>query len=273
MFQRQMRKTTLQSAVATAEVIFHAAVRNVRKSHGNAVIGLLLNILQTLLMIAVFYLMFELLGMRGSVIRGDYLLYIMSGIFVFMTHVKTVGAVVGCEGHASPMMKHSPMNTFVAVAAASLGALYQQFLSAVVILYVYHAAFVPISIEDPVSTMAMFLLAWVLGVALGMVFQAAKPWWPEGVGIISQVYMRANMILSGKMFVANMMPGYILAFFDWNPLFHIIDQGRGFIFLNYAPHYSNWVYPVYCMLAFLMVGLMGEFYTRKYASASWGAGK
>jgi ABC-type polysaccharide/polyol phosphate export permease len=273
MFQRQLRTTTLESAAATAEVIFHAAVRNVRKSHGNAVVGLLMNILQSLLMIAVFYLMFELLGMRGTMIRGDYLLYIMSGIFVFMTHVKTVGAVVNCEGHASPMMKHSPMNTFVAVAAAALGALYQQFLSAAVILYIYHAAFVPISFEDPVATFGMFLLAWVSGLALGMVFQAAKPWWPEGVTIASQIYMRANMVLSGKMFVANMMPGYLLVFFDWNPLFHIIDQGRGFIFLNYTPHFSNWVYPVYCTLAFFMIGLMGEFYTRKYASASWGAGK
>jgi ABC-type polysaccharide/polyol phosphate export permease len=273
MFQREMRKSTLQSAVATAEVIFHAAVRNVRKSHGNAVVGLLMNIMQTVLLVAVFYLMFELLGMRGTVIRGDYLLYIMSGIFVFMTHVKTVGAVVNCEGHASPMMKHSPMNTFVAVAAAALGALYQQFLSAVVVLYVYHAAWTPLTFEDPLGIMAMFVLAWFLGVALGMVFQAAKPWWPEGVGLISQIYMRANMILSGKMFVANMMPGYILAFFDWNPLFHIIDQGRGFIFLNYSPHYSNWAYPIWCTLAFLMIGLMAEFYTRKHASASWGAGK
>ena len=273
MFQREMRKTTLQSAISTADVIFHASVRNVRKSHGNAVVGLLLNILQAVLMIAVFFLLFELLGLRGSAIRGDYLLYIMSGIFVFMTHVKTVGAVVGCEGHASPMMKHSPMNTFVAVAAAALGALYQQFLSAVVILYVYHAAFVPITIEDPVGVMSMFLLSWASGLALGMVFQAAKPWWPEGIGMISQVYMRANMILSGKMFVANMMPGYVLAFFDWNPLFHIIDQGRGYIFLNYSPHYSSVSYPVWCTVAFLMLGLMGEFFTRKHASASWGAGK
>ena len=273
MFQRELRTTTLQSAVATAEVIFHAAVRNVRKSHGNAVIGLLLNIFQTVLMIAVFYAMFALLGMRGSSIRGDYLLYIMSGIFVYMTHVKTMGAVVACEGHASPMMKHTPMNTFVAVAAAALGALYQQFLSAAVVLYVYHAAFVPITFEDPAGILSMFLLAWMSGLALGMVLQAAKPWWPEGISMISQVYTRASMIFSGKMFVANMMPGHVLVFFSWNPLFHIIDQGRGYIFLNYTPHYSNVAYPIWCTLAFLMVGLMGEFYTRKYASASWGAGK
>ena len=273
MFQREVRSTTLGSALATAEVIFHAAVRNVRKSHGNAVVGLLMNIFQTVLMVSVFFVMFALLGMRGNAIRGDYLLYLMSGVFIFMTHVKTMGAVVGSDGHASPMMKHAPMNTFVVVAAAALGALYQQTLSAAVVLYVYHAAFVPITFEDPSGTLAMFLLAWISGVGVGMVMQAAKPWWPEGIGLISQVYTRANMIFSGKMFVANMMPTHILAYFQWNPLFHIIDQARGDIFLNYTPHFSNVAYPVWCTLAFLMIGLMGEFYTRKYASASWSAGK
>ena len=87
------------------------------------------------------------------------------------------------------------------------------------------------------------------------------------------IYMRANMIASGKMFVANNMPTYMLDMFNWNPLFHTIDQGRGFIFLNYNPHYSSIAYPIKVTLACLMIGLMGEFYTRKHASASWSAGR
>jgi ABC-type polysaccharide/polyol phosphate export permease len=59
--------------------------------------------------------------------------------------------------------------------------------------------------------------------------------------------------------------------FDWNPLFHTIDQARGFAFINYNPHFSNWQYPLYVGITLLMIGLMGEFYTRQYASASWSA--
>jgi ABC-type polysaccharide/polyol phosphate export permease len=51
------------------------------------------------------------------------------------------------------------------------------------------------------------------------------------------------MIASGKMFVANTLPPAMLAMFDWNPLFHIIDQCRGFVFNNYFPRNSNWEYP------------------------------
>ncbi|HEX9858629.1 MAG TPA: ABC transporter permease [Paracoccaceae bacterium] len=271
MFRSEVRKSQTRTAFGLLELVFHATVRNVRKSHGNAVIGLLMNIFQTVLLVAVFYVLFEVLGMRGSAIRGDFVLYVMSGIFMFMTHTKTMGAVSGAEGPTSPMMKHSPMNTIIAICAAALGALYTQVLSAAVVLGFYHAAFRPIYIHEPVGMMGMFLLSWGSGVAIGMVFLAAKPWAPDLVGLLSTIYQRANMIASGKMFVANAMPSYILAMFDWNPLFHTIDQGRGFVFLNYNPHFSSIGYPVKITIACLMIGLMGEFYTRRHASISWGA--
>ncbi|MFN6979368.1 MAG: ABC transporter permease, partial [Gemmobacter sp.] len=231
------------------------------------------NILQSVLFVVVFYVMFELLGLRGATIRGDFFLYIMSGVFLFMVHTKTVGAVSGAEGPTSPMMKHAPMNTIVAIGAAALSTLYMQVLSGAVTVFAYHVAITPITIEDPVGTMGMVLLAWFSGIAVGMVFLAAKPWMPDLVGLVTLIYQRMNMIASGKMFVANMTPGYVLAYFDWNPLFHTIDQARGYVFLNYEPHFSNWQYALYVSLALLMVGLMGEFYTRKRASASWSAGR
>lgn len=273
MFRVQTRKTHIGGALDLLALIYHATVRHVRKTHGNAVIGLLLNMLQTILMVAVFYIMFDLLNLRRTAIRGDFLLYVMSGIFLFMTHTKTVGAVAGSEGPTSPMMKHAPMNTIVAIASSALSALYIQTLSAAIVLFFYHAAFTPIQIHDLPATVGFFLLAWFSGAGIGMVALAAKPWAPEIVGLITTIYQRANMIASGKMFVANMLPGSMIALFDWNPLFHCIDQARGAMFLNYSPHYTSVSYPVYLTLVCLMVGLMGEFYTRRHASLSWGAGR
>ena len=152
-----------------------------------------------------------------------------------------------------------------------MGALYVQVLSLFVILFVYHVAFVPLEIEQPIAAFGMLLIAWFTGCALGMVLLALKPWFPTFVSIFSMVYQRANMIASGKMFVANTLPSFMLAMFDWNPLFHAIDQARGYAFINYNPRYSNWEYPMWVGLVLLMIGLMGEFYTRKHASLSWDA--
>ncbi len=272
MFQHSnFRHTTLGSAISLAELIYHSVVRSIRKTHGNAVMAILMNMLQAAIFVISFYVMFTVLGLRGAALRGDFLLYIMSGIFLFMTHIKTLGAVVGSEGPASPMMQHAPLNTIIMIAAAALGTLYIQVLSLFVILLIYHTLITPIVIDQPIPAFGMLLVAWYSGLSIGVVLLSLKPWFPSAVEIFSTVYQRVNMIASGKMFVANTLPAFMLAMFDWNPLFHAIDQARGFIFINYTPRYTSIDYPMIVATVLLMIGLMGEFYTRRHASASWGA--
>lgn len=273
MFTVENQKSQFRTFFGLVELIYVSTVRNVRRTQRNPLLGLISNVFQSFIFVAAFFFMFSVLGLRGSAIRGDFVLYLFSGIFLFLTHIKAVGAVMGSEGPASPMMKHAPMNTAIAIASSALSALYLQVLSAAVILFIIHVAWHPIIIDQPIPAIGMFLLAWASGVGVGMVFLAIKPWFPGFATIGSTVYNRANMIASGKMFVANSMPGYILVFFDWNPLFHAIDQARGFTFINYNPHFSSIQYPLVLTAVLIMVGLMGEFYTRKHASLSWGAGR
>ncbi|MFP4328945.1 MAG: ABC transporter permease [Paracoccaceae bacterium] len=269
MFQQTRPRTRMGSAVTIAELVYHGVVRSIRKTHGNPIMSIALNVMQTVIFVLAFYVMFSILGLKGLRIRGDFLVFIMTGIFLYMTHTKTLGAVVGSEGPASPMMQHAPMNTAIAILSAAFGALYIQVLSMVLILFVYHVAFTPLEIHDPIGCMAMILMAWFTGAAIGLVLLALKPWFPTFVNLFSTIYQRANMIASGKMFVANTLPGYMLVMFDWNPLFHAIDQSRGHAFVNYFPRNSSWEYPLYLGLVLVMIGLMGEYFTRKHASASW----
>ena len=273
MFQPSVPRSSVTSFFATMELIFHVAVRDIRKTNGNAVIGLLISITQSAIMVLVFWFMFTVLKMRGSAVRGDFMLYSMSGVFMYMTHIRAIKAVSKAEGPTSAMMKHAPMNTIVAISGQALAALYQQVLSIVVILFIYNTMFNRITIEQPIAAFCMLLLAWASGVGVGMIFKAATPWAPDFFSILTSIYTRANMIASGKMFLANAMKTSLLSWFNWNPLFHIIDQSRGFVFLNYHPHYSTVSYPVIVTGALIIVGLMGDTFTGKYASASWSMGK
>jgi ABC-type polysaccharide/polyol phosphate export permease len=269
MLSDRNQPSSFVKAATILELIFHAAVRSIRKSHGNAVIGLLINIAQTIMLIVVFYAMFMVLGRGGNGLRGDFLLYLMTGIFLFMCHIKALNAVVNSEGPASAMMKHAPMNTFIAIGAAALGELYIQVLTLFFVLFLYHAAWMPLSIHDPAGAFGMLLLSWFTGVTIGLVLLALKPWAPSFVKLLTQFYSRANMVASGKMFVANTLPGFMLPYFTWNPLFHTIDQARGYAFINYNPHFTSVSYVAYFAIVALVIGLMGEFYTRQRASISW----
>ena len=117
------------------------------------------------------------------------------------------------------------------------------------------------------------ILAWFTGCAVGMVFLALKPWFPRFTGIAKTVYVRVNMIASGKLFVVNTLPASMIAMFDWNPLFHIIDQLRGATFLHYNPQFTNADYPIYVALVLIMIGLLGEYFGRQHVSLSWFAGR
>ena len=271
MFQVRQRRSTIASALIIFELIYHSVVHSVRSSHGNAIMSLLTNLMQMAIMVLAFYVMFSLLGLKSAALRGDFLVYIMTGIFLYMTHVKAVGSVSGAGGPTSPMMLHAPMNTIVAIASSALASLYLQILSMFVILFGYYMVGNKFTIDQPIKAIGMLMLAWFTGCAVGLVLLAIKPWSPGFVQTFTLIYQRANMIASGKMFVANTLPGYMLAMFDWNPLFHIIDQSRGFAFINYNPRYSNWEYPLLIGITLIMIGLMGEFYTRRTASKSWGA--
>ncbi|PJI85806.1 ABC-type polysaccharide/polyol phosphate export permease [Yoonia maricola] len=255
------------------EVTYHTIVRSARSGHRNAVIALVLNMVQGLTMIVAFLLFYQVLGLRSSPIRGDMLLYIMTGIFVYLTHIKSVSAVMGAAGPTSAMMLHRPMNTIIAIVAAAVSTFYQQFITMVIILTLYHILFTPITIHDPITALGFLILAWFSGCAVGMIFLALKPWFPRFTGIAKAIYIRVNMIASGKLFVVNTLPATMIAMFDWNPLFHIIDQMRGAVFLHYNPQFTNVEYPIYLSLVFIMIGLMGEFFARQHVSLSWFAGR
>ncbi len=271
MFRVETRKSKFALTWGILELIFHAAVRNVRKTHGNAVIGLLMAIMQSVLMIGIMVFVMDLLGMRRVAVRGDFVLYMMTGILNFGIFSQTMGAVAKSEGPTSAMMQHAPMNPIVAIGAAALSTLYIQILSSAMILFFYHTLWTPITIHEPQYVFGAFMLSWFSGVAVGMIFRAATPWQPELVGTLTSVYMRLNMLFSGKMLLANMTPGHIRDFYTWNPLFHTIDQTRGFMFENYHPHYSSIMYPIYVSLALMVIGLMGENFSNRHISLSWGA--
>lgn len=273
MFVQRRNRNLVQAAFTTPALIYHQTVHTLRQTHANAVIGILITMMQSVLMVAGFLAMYWVMGVKRSPIRGDFLLFIMSGIFMFMAFNGAMAKVSGAGKSTNQMMKHGPLNTAIAMSGAALAALYTNVLSALVLISIYHMLINPIEIENWRGALAMLVLAWFSGSALGLVFLSIRTWFPVPGQMISQVFGRANMVASGKMFAANNLPNFMLAMFDWNPLFHIIDQTRGFVFVNYTPHNSSLSYPIYVTLALLMIGLMAEFVTRNSASLSWGAGR
>jgi len=258
------------AGLAFVELLYHAIVRDIRISSGNASVGLLLAVSQSLIMLGVFFLMYTVMGLRSFAIRGDFVVFLLTGIFLFLTHNRAIMSVMGAASPTAPMMQHAPMNTLIGIAAVALSGLYIQILSIMIIIFVVNVLRGGLEFYYPAGLLFPFFMAWASGVGIGIIFLVLKPFAPKLVPMISMMYRRANMITSGKMLPANYMTAGMVGWFDWNPLFHAIDQSRGAAFVNYIPHRSNMEYPVYFTLVIITIGLMIEFWLRKNMSASWG---
>jgi hypothetical protein len=91
-------------------------VRGMRKSsRQNAVAGLKGSIMQTVISILAFHFIFQPIGIRTSFTTGDYMLYIISGIAMYITHNSAVMVMVGAEGPASTMLQLAPMNALISI--------------------------------------------------------------------------------------------------------------------------------------------------------------
>jgi ABC-type polysaccharide/polyol phosphate export permease len=270
MIETRKNRTLIEAAGSYIELIYHSIVRDIRKSSGSASLGLLAEIATTLMMIGMFYALYTFIGLKGMAIRGDFVVFLLTGIFLYLTHNKAITAVMSAANAASPIMKHAPMTTIVSILSSAFAALYLQIIAFAIILFFVHVLRGGLEFYDPAGLILPFFLSWASGCTIGLLFMVVMPLAPRLVGMIAQLYKRANMITSGKMLPANLMSASMVQWFDWNPLFHTIDQSRGYAFVNYFPRNSNMEYPIYFILAALMIGLLGERWLTKNISVSWG---
>lgn len=250
-------------------LLYYTIVRDIRQSDGNALRGLFKDIMQTIILVAVFYFMINILSLRSSTVRGNFVLFLISGIFLFLTHIKAVGKISGVGGATNPMLKHTPVTTLLLIMSAALSSLYIQLLSMCVVLLLTHTLVEPVTFYNLKGFMLCFSIAWLSGVSIGLLFLSLKPFVPTIVDLATTIYQRSNMIFSGKMVLASTLPNFMLPMFTWNPLFHTIDQARGFTFVNYTARVTNLTYPIVLSLTLLIIGMMFEHWARKYVSESW----
>jgi len=95
-FRSRQANGPIGNAFVILGLIYHSIVKDVRKSHKSPLMSLLMEMLQAVVFTMAFLLMFQFLGMRGAKLRGDFVLYIMSGIFFVHDAYKSLGRGFCC---------------------------------------------------------------------------------------------------------------------------------------------------------------------------------
>lgn len=259
-----MPQMTLVGAVVRyVELLYTAVILNIRRNSLGS-LGLLSSFMMPIGMLLLFLLMYSFLG-RPMAIRGDFVTFLLTGIYLFLLCIRTKGA---CNiAGAGSLAYHQPIQPILMCWAGGLSMLYIMTASMILIFignFLYHGVF---ELQNPYGMIAPFLVTWLFGVASGMVITGVC-FYTGGKQFANIMFQRAMFITSGKFFVASSIPASLRPFFDWNPIFHTIDQMRGATFVNYNADTTTMTYPIIVVAVMLLFGHMMERRIRRDFSLS-----
>jgi hypothetical protein len=141
MFETRRATSTWVLLFNLLEVTYHTSVRKVRMGHRNALVAIAMSVFQSILFLGAFYLMFSILGAQQMAIRGDFILYLLSGIFLYLVHIQALQKVMASEivdlaDDAARADEHDRRASFRR--RRSLSSTCSSLRSLVPVLYVYH---------------------------------------------------------------------------------------------------------------------------------------
>ena len=249
------------------DLIYQSVVREVRTQSGNATFGILKEVGQIGMFMGMFYMFFTFMG-RTTAIRGDFMMFLLTGIILMLTHMKAIGSVRMASNATSQIMLHAPMTVILSILANAFAGLYLQLVAVILVVTVLWVFGMDLHVHNPGGLFVPVFFAWASGIGVGMIFMMVTPLAPSFMKAFTTMYMRAQMITSGKFMPAAYMPASLIGFFDWNPLFHCIDQARLATFVNYSKEVSSMSYAIWFTAVTILIGLMGEFWARHNFSKS-----
>lgn len=236
-------------------LMWSLTVRALREASGGAALGVLKGVLLAAGFCIAFYLFVRFFRLGGITVRGDLMVFILIGVGLFFTMKSALMASMQAMTGSWALCAHPHLSPVLFVYAECLAVLYN-WTVAILLIYLANGLIVgDLSLEEPILFFPIFLLCWLTGVGAGMALAYLEfrlPW----TAVLKRVLFKLLFFTSGKFANANILPSDLLAFFAWNPLFHLIDQMRDAAFVNYTAQKTDMVYPIVVCFALIVAGHM-----------------
>lgn len=261
----ETRQSFLTSLSAFFALVFSLTVRDLRTENRSAALGILMTTGLVLTTALCFYFFTQLLGGRNAPIRTDGLTFTVVGFLLFFFHIRTAIAVAGALQPG--LMRHPKATPFLFICVRAFATLYRMSIAMIILGLINYLLRDFWEMQNGLVLLLVLFTAWIGGVGVGMIMLAINRYFVWG-NLVQTIYFRISFFTSGKFFVAGHIPNWMHSAMDWNPLFHLLDQARGAIFLNYAATTTSLLYAIGIYYALLCIGFMVEHYVRSTFSVS-----
>ncbi|MBY8974758.1 ABC transporter permease [Rhodobacteraceae bacterium NNCM2] len=262
----EVRQSLWVAVSAFLGLVFSLTVRELRTANRSAAIGVLMPALTLLLTVSIFYYFMIFIGGRPAPIRTDPLTFIFAGFLIFFMHVNTLTAVSGAMS-SEGLLRHKRATPFLLMCVKAFAAGYKMNLVLLLMLALNFLIRDQWEMQNGLVFLTSLFLAWIGAVAVGGILIAANRYLTWG-SLLQTAYIRVCFLTSGKFMIASQLPDFMRDVMGWNPLFHVLDQFRGAMFLNYAARTTDLLYPVAVYFPLLVVAMLVENYVRNHYSTS-----
>lgn len=240
MFKPVLNQTQRNAFQVLRDVTFGLLIRELKTRFGSYRLGYAWALLDPLLMISAFSLIFGMRdhsGFGGApaplFITASYLPFLF-----FRNVVNKLQSAVNANKALFCYRQVTPFSTFVA--RFILEAIIGLFVGGMLVVGLWWFSFDAIP-NDPLLVVLIYLLLMVFSFSLGVIFCVLSNLFKEVDKIIS-LLMMPLMFISCVMYPLASVPSQYQHWFIWNPLVHAIELIRSGWIAGYVSPYVNWAY-------------------------------
>ncbi|MDX2158661.1 MAG: ABC transporter permease [Hyphomicrobiaceae bacterium] len=251
-----MTSPMLTGARTMAQVVGALLLRETRVRFGSSQIGYLWAILEPAGGVAVFAVVFSLMG-RPPIAGPSLLLFFalsMIGYNVFRRITTQVGNafVANAALLSFPIVK--PVDTLIARALLELATGVLTMMIMLSLLKIIEDIPLPARVDVlAAGILSLALLGFGLGVINAVISQYSASW-----SQIEALIHRPIFMMSGIFFTPNMFPSVVSDFLSWNPILHGMECIRYGYYEGYRPDHIDMGYLIGWGLGTTVIGLAAE---------------
>lgn len=227
--------------------------REVSTRFGEYKLGFFWMLFEPLLGVVVIGLLIGSLAGR-SVPQIPYPFFLLNGMLLIKLFTGPLNNAVNAIGSNQGLLVYPsvrPLDTFL---ARFLFELLTTFFSFGVFCIAGMWYGVDLSLSRLDVVLAAYLLVWLNGCGLGLIFGVASAYHPE-VDKVLMILQRPLLFVSAVLFPLSAMPATAQEMLLWNPVVHCIELSRNALFPYYSPGASNLFYPAVAAVITVSLGL------------------
>jgi len=246
---------------AQGEVVYALVLRETRTRFGDHQMGYLWALLEPIIMILTFYILFEFAD-RDAPPGMDLFTFVSTGILPYLLFSSSVSRVAdSISGNRALLFYPQVRPLDLVFARMSL-----EFLTYGIIFLILmfsHAVWMEqFSIDSALMVLFGLILASLLGSTVGLIF-CAMAQFSKVADRARGPLMRPLFWISGLFFTAHELPSGIRELALYNPVLHVVEVVRSGWFPSYKDTYVDSFYVLSWILVFTLLGLTLERVVRR----------